>query len=185
MAYKAAMVVAHPDDETLWGAGWILANATDEFTVICCSTPKRDPVRADKFRDACAVLRATPWQCYAVDRGGHAPLDLRGLPDLMQFDYVVTHNHMGEYGNPHHVQVNHYVREHFQGRPTYCFGRGLNHASSFTLSDEQAARKLEALKCYSHVSSADGMPKWRALIDRYFDGDVNKLAEESYTKGIR
>ena len=52
---KRAIVVAHPDDEVLWAGGLPLRFPGD-WTVVCCSTPAKDPVRAEHFFDACDVL---------------------------------------------------------------------------------------------------------------------------------
>jgi LmbE family N-acetylglucosaminyl deacetylase len=48
---KCIVVVAHPDDETLWAGGTILLHPDSEWTVlaICKSS---DPGRASKFSDA-------------------------------------------------------------------------------------------------------------------------------------
>jgi hypothetical protein len=183
---SAAVVVAHPDDETLWGAGWIIGEVArgGHVTVICCSTPKRDPERAERFHDACKVLGASGIVLNNIDRGEHQPLDLRPLDWLHVFNYVVTHNANGEYGHKHHSQVHQHVFANYGG-PKTCFGRGaIGVAMPHVLNDADLAQKLKALQCYSHVSSADGMPKWRALIDRYFDGSTDNLRHESYTKGV-
>jgi hypothetical protein len=39
---------------------------------------------------------------------------------------------------------------------------------------------MAALRCYDHVSSLDGIPKWRALIDRY--GSEFDLGVETYAR---
>ena len=182
---KAAIVVAHPDDETLFGAGWMLKNPDDEFTVICCSVPRRDPIRLTQFKSAIGILRASHFVVLnSPDRGGKRPLDLSHLEsdELNGFDYIVTHNELGEYGNPHHVQVHKHVKENFSGS-IYCFGYALQSAYQwFTLSKEEAATKLRALQCYDFATAVDKKPKWEALIDRYFEKSTEKLSEETYVR---
>ncbi len=160
----------------------MLRNPDDEFTVICCSIPRRDPIRVTQFHEACKILGAhESLVLNSKDNGGKHPLDLSTLK-LAGYDYVVTHNEAGEYGNPHHVQVHKFVAANFKG-PIYCFGYGIRQAYRwFTLSSEDAATKLKALQCYSFATAVDKKPKWQALIDRYFDRNVEKLAEETYAR---
>lgn len=179
---KAAIVVAHPDDEVLWGAGWILTHPEDSFAIWCCSTPRIDPARADRFFDACCELGAHGLVLTGKDHP-RRPLDLSGLDEsLCNYDYVVTHNAAGEYGNEHHKQVHRYVAENFKG-PIVNFGRGLDNAEiRITLTPEQLGTKLRALQCYSHISRTDRFPKWRALLARYFDNDLTRFGEETYVQ---
>lgn len=180
---NAALVVAHPDDETLWGAGWMLAHPEDRFTVICCSTPKRDPIRAEQFHKACQILGARESIVLpGLDIGGHAPLNLAELPSLDGFDYVITHNMLGEYGNPHHVQVYEHVFVRYPDtRPHYVFGFGIEDWDiELALSPEHLAKKLAALQCYDYATAVDRMPKWQALVNRYFSGKTAALGRETY-----
>jgi hypothetical protein len=179
---KAAIVVAHPDDEVLWGAGWILTHPEDSFAIWCCSTPRIDPARADRFFDACRVLDSNGLVLVGSDHP-RRPLDLSGLYGVLDtYDYVVTHNAVGEYQNEHHKQVHRYVAENFKG-PIVNFGRGLPNADiRIKLTDEQLHTKLRALQRYSHVARTDRCPKWRALLDRYFNNDLTRFGEETYVQ---
>jgi hypothetical protein len=181
---RCLVVVAHPDDETLWGAGRIMQWSSQGATVnvVCCSRPKKDPERAERFLQACSMLGAHGAVLGAVDRGAHEPLALPAWGDEMfrGFDWVLTHNRLGEYGHPHHKQVHEFVYERSLDSPLMYFGRGASGAMQYPLTAPQIARKLEALKCYDHTSCTDKKPKWEALVDRYFGGDVQRLGEESY-----
>jgi LmbE family N-acetylglucosaminyl deacetylase len=155
------MIVAHPDDETLWGGGYILRHPGD-WTVQCCSVPVTDPVRAVKFLAACKSLGAAGRVHPAQDR---YEVPLGGLDGLdLDFDLIVTHGPAGEYGHPHHVQVSQYVRAHARC-PVVTFGGD----EELWLTTEERARKVAALKCYDHVLPYEGvpMPKWEALLIRY------------------
>ena len=164
---RAAVVVAHCDDETLW-AGGLLARYGERITVIACSIPRADPVRAYKFFDACAVFgaaaRLLPFTETALDE----PLAHLGVLDLSGFDMVVTHNRAGEYGHFHHKALHRFIMERWADR-TACFGWQTDGRGEVVLhlTAEERVKKLAALKCYDHTSSMDAKPKWQALIDRY------------------
>ncbi len=54
---RVAIIVAHPDDETLWAGGTILSHPEWEcFVVSLCR--KSDPDRAPKFKKVLEVLGA-------------------------------------------------------------------------------------------------------------------------------
>lgn len=168
LARRGVVVAAHPDDEVLW-AGGLLARYAHKFTVICCSIPRADPIRAWKFFDACAVLGVSARLLPFVESAPSEPLQHLGALDLSDFDFVVTHNDAGEYGHPHHRHLSRFVRERW-GAKTSTFGwrsdgRG---TEVLHLTPHEQARKLEALRRYDHVSPHDGdKPKWKALLDRY------------------
>lgn len=168
---RRALVVAHPDDESLWFGG-LLAAEPGDWTVICCSVPRTDPIRAEKFFDACKVLGAKAELIRIVES---ETMDLSSL-DLSGFDQIVTHNSVGEYGHKHHVQIH----RHLSARHdvvTGCYGKAPG-PKRIVLNEYQLGLKMAALRCYDHISPTDGIPKWRALIDRY--GSQFDLGIETY-----
>jgi LmbE family N-acetylglucosaminyl deacetylase len=181
---RMLVVVAHPDDETLWGAGRIMQWSSQgaAVNVVCCSKPKKDPERAERFLQACGVLGAHGVVLDAIDRGAHEPLALPswGAEMFRDFDWVLTHNSLGEYGHPHHKQVHEFVYARAVESPLMYFGREAPQPMKYQLTYAQIERKLAALKCYDHTSCTDKKPKWEALVDRYFGGNVQRLGEESY-----
>lgn len=164
-----AVVVAHPDDEVLW-AGGLLARHGERYTVICCSIPRADPVRAFKFFAACETFGAHARLLPFPETDPKEPLQHLGLLDLSAFELVVTHNAQGEYGHPHHRALHRFVTERFP-RAAATFGfrpDGSRGSEVLHLSADEQARKMAALRCYDHVSPHDsGKPKWQALMDRY------------------
>lgn len=153
------MVVAHPDDETLWGAGIVIRYPKD-WTIFCCTVPFHDPIRAEKFKDACRVLGATPVVSNHSERAGLIP-----VPDVDGFDLIVTHNAAGEYGHVQHRELHNAIKPRWPDK-TICFGYGGGKPSlKLMLSETEKARKLEALRCYDHTSPTDRKPKWEALLD--------------------
>ncbi len=177
---NGVIVVAHPDDETLWCGGLVLRYPA-RFQVICCSIPQRDPIRAWKFYDACYRLgvrrsRVLPVTEPDASSGfGHLP----SMLDLSDFDCIVTHNAIGEYGHKQHISVHDYVRSRWADRMV-SIGYGLppGDNAKIVLNVEENTRKRLALQCYDHTSPSDGRPKWEALLQRY--GKQYDLSVEYY-----
>jgi LmbE family N-acetylglucosaminyl deacetylase len=179
---NGVIVVAHPDDETMW-CGGLMARYPGRWTVICCSIPRMDPIRAYKFFAACESLgakaRLLPFKEAEPDR----PLThLAALDPLTEFDCIVTHNAVGEYGHVQHVGLHRFIADRSPpegGLVMIGYGEAASSdAERIVLSESEMARKLIALRCYDHISPSDGKPKWRALLDRY--GSMFDLSIETY-----
>lgn len=168
-----ACITAHPDDECLWSGGLIQKG---DWTVICCSVPRHDPIRAYKFYQCCERLgvkaRVLPFSEGSPDTDFP---HLEALEDLNSFDGVLTHNSTGEYGHVHHRCVHNYVVEHFNGKVfTFGFGEG---EFEYQLSEDEVERKFSALQSYNHTLPYNGrdITKWEALLHRYMqDMDFTK-----------
>lgn len=158
---KYAIVVAHPDDETIWAGGLAARLKCD---IVCCSIPKRDPVRALKFYDACEQLKCRGVVLPAQENPPY-PLDL-SLLDLEKYDHIFTHNEVGEYGHAHHIQLHKHICEKYSHKKKSYFGFGWK-GDNIRLTGDEILAKTAALKCYDHDNGIDGKPKWAALIDRY------------------
>jgi len=100
---SCAVIVAHPDDETLWAGGTILMHPEANWTVatIC---RKNDADRAPKFFRALEILGAEGAMGNLDDGPEQSPLVahevqtkiLKVLP-FDRFDLVITHGLWGEY----------------------------------------------------------------------------------------
>lgn len=176
------VVVAHPDDETLWAAGLPLRFADREWTVIACSIPRIDPVRADRFHAACRTLGVASRVLPEIETEPGQKLNGLEALDLSPFDCIVTHNSQGEYGHSHHRHVHKFVKSRINGQKLITFGYRESGQGeiSFELTDEELYMKLRALRCYDHISPTDGKPKWEALIDVYYVGKGISAAVETY-----
>lgn len=100
---RATVVVAHPDDETLWCGGLILQRPDwDWFVLTLCRG--EDPDRAPRFRHVLQYLGAAGVMADLDDGPAQDPLDQaliqRTILDRLlgrSHDLVLTHGPLGEY----------------------------------------------------------------------------------------
>jgi len=100
---KVALIVAHPDDETLWAGGTILSHPAWECFIVCLCRGS-DVDRAPKFRQALQVLRSEGVMGDLDDGPDQRPLEeheaenaiLELLPPHY-YDLVISHHPSGEY----------------------------------------------------------------------------------------
>jgi LmbE family N-acetylglucosaminyl deacetylase len=98
-----AVIVAHPDDETLWAGGTILSNPSWKCYIVClCRQSDKD--RAPKFFKTLQILGSEGIMGDLDDGPEQKPLDeielertiLKLLPSV-HFDLIISHNPFGEY----------------------------------------------------------------------------------------
>jgi LmbE family N-acetylglucosaminyl deacetylase len=101
--HRAAVVVAHPDDETLWAGGTILTHPEWDWSVVALCR-ESDPDRAPRFRDAVARLGGHAFIGDLDDGPEQAPLPpgqvraaVRALLPDRAYHVVLTHSVRGEY----------------------------------------------------------------------------------------
>ena len=97
------VIVAHPDDETLWAGGTIMNHPSWNWFIVCLCR-KSDMERATKFQKALKVFNAEGIMGDLDDGPDQKVLDVKELESVIldllpqkQFDLVITHNPSGEY----------------------------------------------------------------------------------------
>jgi LmbE family N-acetylglucosaminyl deacetylase len=100
---SVAIIVAHPDDETLWVGGTILSHPTWKCVVVCLSG-KHDTDRSVKFQETMKILKCEGIMGDLDNGPEQVRLDERLVESAVlsllppkSFDLVITHNPTGEY----------------------------------------------------------------------------------------
>jgi LmbE family N-acetylglucosaminyl deacetylase len=100
---RAAVVVAHPDDETLWCGGYILAHPEFHWRVVTLCRAS-DPDRAPKFRRVLEQLGAVGEMADLDDEPDQVPLPIEQVQETLtrllarySYDLILTHGPTGEY----------------------------------------------------------------------------------------
>lgn len=110
---KNLMIVAHPDDETIWGGDHLLE---EDYLVVCvtCGTNKtrdKEIKKALSISDDELIKLGYPdnpggivndWKNYKE----YIENDLEKIITMKEYDKIVTHNPDGEYGHIHHKMLN-------------------------------------------------------------------------------
>lgn len=129
--YNKLMIVAHPDDEMLWGGAHLIE---DNYLVVCvtCGGIKE---RVNEFT---SVMHATNDRYIMLgypDKTNGARdnwdsvrkdiiKDIEDIVNLKEWEIIVTHNPQGEYGHIHHKMTSSITTEVVQDKTKlYYFGR--------------------------------------------------------------
>lgn len=121
----ATLIVAHPDDETIFCGGTMLTYPQWNWNVVCLTWNICDDPRGIQFQRAMEFFKSlgvkiTSYSCLGkLDKGQE--LTEEEITDWKQSisklnlspHIVITHNLEGEYGHNHHKNVNKIVNELF------------------------------------------------------------------------
>lgn len=123
------MIVAHPDDELLWGGSHLI---NDNYLVVCVTCGSREK-RLVEFSEAMYKTgdnyitlgypdlvnkKVDEWETVEND----IYQDLKYIISYKNWDLIVTHNPLGEYGHKHHKKLSNYVTDITNKNNLYYFG---------------------------------------------------------------
>ena len=165
-SYHKLMIVAHPDDEMLWGGTALIE---DNYLVVCvtCGSNK---IRVKEFKSVMKKTHDKYLMLYYPDKVlykrskwkyeyKYIKNDIRKIIDYKDWDLIVTHNKYGEYGHMHHKMTHDIVldslgvknRDKFRTFNRYCSLNKLtsgNCGLEVTVDDELVGKKAEILYQY-------------------------------------
>lgn len=181
------MIVAHPDDETIWGGSHLLKG---HYLVVCLTNGK-NKVRKKEFMK---VMKQTHNQGLMFDYPDKTKgkrdswlhvqqkikKDISYLVHKKDWEMVITHNPLGEYGHIHHRITSQIVSLQTSRENLYYFGKYYKrkkvppYLNSITKDDAKEKRKLtniyssqkKVMKHLNHMMLHENWVKakdWRSL----------------------
>lgn len=125
---KVLIIVAHPDDETIWMGGTILENQGKWDLTIISLCRKNDKDRSPKFKKVCKLFNA---KCFISDLDDSEEGDYKKISEheilerIQQFadkeyDLIFTHGENGEYGHIRHIEVHNTVEKMIKNKILGC-----------------------------------------------------------------
>lgn len=112
------VIVAHPDDESIYFSGLIMQKRILPWRVICVTDGGADgqsAARMDQLKRACEGLKVDMIERWDYPDIFEKRLDTdqlsRKLEKLQKPNQIYTHGILGEYGHPHHQDVSYAVHK--------------------------------------------------------------------------
>lgn len=171
--YDNLMIVAHPDDETLWGFNKL---EKKKFLVVCV-TCGRNKIREKEIESAMKMTddklislgytdkflsRRSKW----MFSYNNIEKDLNTIIKLKKWNMVVTHNKDGEYGHMHHKMIHDMVErerpKHLSYFGKYYTKRKMDHIDrekldKYKLDDKTLMYKRKVLAKYKSQQKVKNM----------------------------
>lgn len=133
--FDNVMIVAHPDDEMIWGGSHLI---DDNYLVVCVTCG----ARVDRIQEFENVMEETGDKYIMLDYPDKTngerdnwdtvyediTADIEKILDMKDWKTIVTHNENGEYGHIHHKMTNKivtsiYETKYFEKDNLYYFGK--------------------------------------------------------------
>jgi LmbE family N-acetylglucosaminyl deacetylase len=159
------LVVAHPDDETIFFGGLLQIYRRRPWKIVCVTDGNADgqgTARKKDFLHACAQLKVKDAEMWTFPDRFESRLDIATLQaqlSKLEPAEVFTHGILGEYGHPHHQDVCLAVHRSFTRLPLWsvaynCFGEKI-----FRLPRRAYDKKCEVLS-KTYFSETQRFSRW-------------------------
>jgi autotransporter strand-loop-strand O-heptosyltransferase len=183
------MIVAHPDDELIFG-GAELIKYGPEYKVVCI-TNKNNKIRSNEFKTVMEKLNVGSYEMwdfqdsledYETSKDETSTYDLEPFKNLLSKEWkkIVTHNPIGEYGHPKHKRLFETIKK--LSKKFCVFGKDTN-----KLPKDILKKKLELLKLYKSEQEIINQLKDKNGDWFKSNSDTNYIEYESitqYTKSL-
>jgi len=153
MTANKLMVVAHPDDESLFGGAQLILE--HDWKVVCV-TNGNNSVRRSEFEEVMQVTNSQfeIWdfldRLYIPLKEEQLKIELLRVTSEKKWDKIVTHNSIGEYGHLHHFQLHRIMSQIVDVMWTFDFG-------PTPLPEEVWEKKINLIRLYkSQKKICDG-----------------------------
>jgi LmbE family N-acetylglucosaminyl deacetylase len=185
---SVAVIVAHPDDETLWAGGTILMHPAWHWYILCLCRGG-DQHRAPRFYEALTALRSKGAMGDLDDGPGQNPLDEREVEGAIlqllppeHFDLIISHNPSGEYTRHirHEETGKAVIRLWCEGKITarelWTFAYGDGNKTYFPKAEKKAS-------IYQRLTKQIWLHKYRIITEIYgfqknsFEAETTPLVE--------
>lgn len=163
---SSLMIVAHPDDETIWGGSHLLKG---NYTVLCITNGNNKKRKAE-FEQAMKKTHSKGIILTYPDKTNgqrdnwktckkQIQKEIKKEIDSKNWNQIVTHNPNGEYGHIHHKMVSKFVtnilkKEHKTNKLMY-FGKYTARKNKENLKNEKRMtkkayeKKMQVIQVYS------------------------------------
>ena len=159
------MIVAHPDDEVLFGGAELLSHP-DEYKVVVIDEYQND-IRRREFLDSMRFIGIHEYEHWTGFKGREDYFREKLIYELLRvlrernYTKIVTHNTNGEYGHPRH-RACHDILAHLRPEKLWVFDRGER------LEEKVIEKKRELLGCYrSQKEVLEWFNPWHETIRKY------------------
>ena len=157
------MIVAHPDDEALFGGAELLTHP-DEYKVVAVDEYHNE-VRRAEFISSMQFIGIVDSEHWSGFKGGEDYKREKLIYELLRvlrernWTKVVTHNKIGEYGHPRHRAL-HDILNHLRPDILWQFDKGKERLSRYILN-----KKRDLLKIYkSQKEVLDWFSPWYEIV---------------------
>jgi hypothetical protein len=146
------VIMAHPDDESIFLAGTILQNRKLPWYIICVTDANADQmgeVRNKQFHQALKALNSNGeiWNFPDIyeNRLNIEKIEAQ-LSELPTPSAIYTHNILGEYGHPHHQDISYACQKFYHQKCSiFCVGQNAFPDLVTSLNKESFKIKAEIL----------------------------------------